>query len=191
MTLHTVAVGRPPASAPVGPPAPPDRRPSAAPRRRAPGDPTEGPDLDLLRRLAARGNGRAFVAADLGRSSAIFEAIDALETSPIQGTIRTVYRERFAPWVLRRARRWWRSTSLLRWAGSGGSLELPLEEGRRVARDLRRTGSGCWPPCLAVRRWRSWVARGASRRGSSGGRWAWGATPVDGSLGLVVAPRCC
>ena len=83
VTLHTVAVGRPPGPA-VGPP--------------APADPTAGPDLDLLRRLAERGNGRAFVAADLDALDEIFAAIDALETSPIQGTIRTVYRERFAPW---------------------------------------------------------------------------------------------
>ena len=97
VTLHTVAVGRP-AKAPAQPPAK-----GELPQVPAPVDPapeSEGPDLDLLKLLADRGNGRAFVAADLQALDRIFEAIDALETSPIEGTIRTVYRERFAPWVL-------------------------------------------------------------------------------------------
>lgn len=93
VTLHTVAVGRPPAPAPG-----PAGAPEVGPDRVAPPG-TEGPDLDLLRRLADRGQGRAFVAADLAALAGIFEAIDALETSPIQGTIQTVYRERFVPWV--------------------------------------------------------------------------------------------
>ena len=113
VTLHTVAIGRPappdpgPAPAPtprllVGPPAPArdvaQTPPAAAPVSPAlpPGD---GPDLALLGTLAERGNGRAFVAADADALDAIFEAIDALETVPIQGTIRTVYRERFVPFV--------------------------------------------------------------------------------------------
>ena len=92
--LHTIAVGRPAGTSPSDPSKPPPDRPVEPPT-----GPTDGPDLDLLRRLAERGNGQAFVAADLATLGAIFEAIDALETSPIQGTIRTVYRERFAPWV--------------------------------------------------------------------------------------------
>jgi len=108
VTLHTVAVGRP-AKAPPTPPDPEAPPSTDPPPKVDPAKPTppndasldaEGPDLDLLKRLADRGNGRAFVAADLEALDGIFEAIDALETSPIEGTIRTVYRERFAPWVL-------------------------------------------------------------------------------------------
>jgi len=96
VTLHTVAVGRPP----VIPPPDPTKTPPDPPVGPPPPPPiADGPDLDLLKRLADRGNGQAFVATDLAALAAIFEAIDALETSPIQGTIRTVYRERFAPWV--------------------------------------------------------------------------------------------
>ena len=98
ITLHTIAIGRPPdpvppaanSPAPVDPPQPP---PAASQ------PPSDGPDLALLRTLADRGNGRAFVATDSGSLAAIFDAIDTLETSLIQGTIQTVYRERFAPWV--------------------------------------------------------------------------------------------
>jgi len=108
VTLHTVAVGRPskPPSSPQPPEATVPTDPAAkggSPKSEIPVDPppeVEGPDLDLLRALADRGNGQAFVAADLEALDRIFEAIDALETSPIEGTIRTVYRERFAPWVL-------------------------------------------------------------------------------------------
>ena len=106
VTLHTVAVGRsptPPDPSP-GPPVPSSSRPDdPRPPPERPADPppssSDGPDLDLLRRLAARGRGQAFVAADLAALDAIFAAIDALETSPIQGTIQTIYRERFAPWA--------------------------------------------------------------------------------------------
>lgn len=110
VTLHTVAVGRP-AKAPTQPPAgavPADpsskggspQPPVPVPVPVEPSPDSEGPDLDLLRLLADRGNGQAFVAADLEALDRIFEAINALETSPIEGTIRTVYRERFAPWVV-------------------------------------------------------------------------------------------
>ena len=98
ITLHTVAIGRPTdpvrlaidPPAPVGPPSP---TPTVV------GSSADGPDLELLRILADRGHGRAFVAIDTSSLDAIFGEIDALETSPIQGTIQTVYRERFAPWV--------------------------------------------------------------------------------------------
>ena len=98
ITLHTVAIGRPPdpvrsATDPAEPVGPPSPIPPADP---SPGD---GPDLALLRTLADRGGGRAFVATDSRSLEAIFDAIDTLETSLIQGTIQTVYRERFAPWV--------------------------------------------------------------------------------------------
>ena len=106
VTLHTVAVGRPPGpkvdSAPVAPPVKPGKPGDspAEPPKAVPSPEGDGPDLDLLAKLAERGNGKAFVATDLAALGAIFEAIDALETSPIQGTIRTVYHERFVPWVV-------------------------------------------------------------------------------------------
>lgn len=100
VTLHTVAIGRPePARPPARPGEPAPIAPPPVPPAPAPVPSGEGPDLDLLRRLAERGNGRAFVATDLEALADIFAAIDALETSPVQGTIQTVYADRFAPWV--------------------------------------------------------------------------------------------
>ena len=98
ITLHTVAIGRPadpvqPAVTPAATVGPPSPTPAADP------PPSDGPDLAMLQTLADRGNGRAFVATDSRSLEAIFGEIDALETSSIQGTIQTVYRERFAPWV--------------------------------------------------------------------------------------------
>ena len=87
VTLHTIAVGRPsglkletPATAPAM-------------------SDDEGPDLALLARLAEVGRGRAFVAADAGALDRVFREIDALEKSPVAGMIRTLYRERYAPWA--------------------------------------------------------------------------------------------
>jgi Ca-activated chloride channel homolog len=57
------------------------------------------PDFALLERLAQIGGGRAFVAADARGLDEVFRTIDALEKSPVRGTIQTRYRERFAPWV--------------------------------------------------------------------------------------------
>jgi Ca-activated chloride channel family protein len=51
----------------------------------------EGPDLELLRRIAEVGGGRAFVARDGSELAGVFAAIDALEKDPIEGTIRTRY----------------------------------------------------------------------------------------------------
>jgi Ca-activated chloride channel homolog len=59
----------------------------------------EGPDLELLARLARLGGGRAFVASDVGALTQVFAAIDALERSPVRGEIHTRYREWYAPWV--------------------------------------------------------------------------------------------
>lgn len=81
VTLHAIAVGRP--TAEVG--------------KAEPGD--GGPDLALLREMAQIGGGRAFEAADAGALGRVFEQIDALEKSPVAGTIRTVYRECYAPWA--------------------------------------------------------------------------------------------
>jgi Ca-activated chloride channel family protein len=79
VTLHAIAVGRP-----------------AAEDGKA--DPADaGPDRALLRLMAEIGGGRAFEAADAGSLGRVFEEIDALEKSPVAGTIRTVYREEYAP----------------------------------------------------------------------------------------------
>lgn len=84
VTLHTIAVGR-----------------SSEPKQDGPAsdEETEGPDVAWLARLATAGGGRAFVAADSGSLDRVFREIDALEPSPVSGTVRALYRERFAPWV--------------------------------------------------------------------------------------------
>ena len=89
VVLHTIAIGRPdPPPALVEPTTGMslDFRPT-------------GPDLEGLAILAEHGGGRAFLAVDARDLDRVFQAIDALETSPIRGTIRTRYRELFAPWV--------------------------------------------------------------------------------------------
>ncbi len=87
--LHTIAIGRP-----AEPPTP---KPGAT------AGPTEaiasGPDVELLRRIAEVGGGRSFVAADADMLGHVFDEIDDLERSPVSGTIRTIYRERYAPWA--------------------------------------------------------------------------------------------
>ena len=64
-----------------------------------PPDGPDGPDLDLLARIADAGGGRAFVATDAKALEDVFALIDALEKSPVVGTVRTLYRERYAPWA--------------------------------------------------------------------------------------------
>jgi Ca-activated chloride channel homolog len=49
--------------------------------------------------MAERGGGRAFEAADEDALAHVFATIDALEKSPVEGTVRTRYDERYAPWV--------------------------------------------------------------------------------------------
>ena len=99
VTLHTVAIGRSPRSSVQEPGH--HNRPTEITAGPPPVHPPDdaGPDIALLRQLAERGQGRAFVATDADALDAIFEAINSLETSPIEGTIQTVYRECFAPWV--------------------------------------------------------------------------------------------
>lgn len=53
----------------------------------------DGADLELLRRMAVAGGGRAFRADRAADLPATFRAIDELETSPLQGTIRVRYRD--------------------------------------------------------------------------------------------------
>lgn len=57
----------------------------------------EGPDLQLLERLAAAGGGRAFVATDAPALARVFATIDALEKSPVRGEVRMRYREWYGP----------------------------------------------------------------------------------------------
>lgn len=89
ITLHTIAVGR--AGGVVHDVEPTSKLPIASE--------VGGPDFALLRRLADLGGGRAFVAADARALDDVFAAIDALEASPIQGTVRVRYREEYAPWA--------------------------------------------------------------------------------------------
>ena len=84
VTLHTIAIGRPTPPAKAGANSE---------------DASGGPDLDLLRRLADVGGGRAFVAADAARLDRVFREIDALEKSPVQGYVRIRYHEAYAPWA--------------------------------------------------------------------------------------------
>jgi Ca-activated chloride channel family protein len=60
----------------------------------------EGPDRELLARIARAGDGRALAATDARMLDDVFATIDQLETSAVRGTIQTRYHERFAPWVL-------------------------------------------------------------------------------------------
>jgi Ca-activated chloride channel family protein len=84
--LYTIAIGRPPD------PKAPATSPSA--------DQTEGPDLALLAKLAEIGQGRSFVASDAEALAGVLREIDALEKSPVVGTVRTIYREEYAPWAV-------------------------------------------------------------------------------------------
>lgn len=58
-----------------------------------------GPDLEQLARIAQAGGGQAFQATNALMLDEVFGTIDRLEKSPVRGTIRTRYRELFAPWV--------------------------------------------------------------------------------------------
>lgn len=85
VVVHTVAIGKP------TPPPSPDAPPTPAE--------ADGPDLALLARIAEAGGGRSFAAADAGALADVLRVIDALETSPVSGTVHTLYDERFAPWA--------------------------------------------------------------------------------------------
>jgi Ca-activated chloride channel homolog len=96
VTLHTIAIGRPPEPKAGSDPKSKTTRPVDS----ASDESTEGPDLALLGRMAESGGGKAFVAADADGLGRIFQEIDALEKSPVVGTVRTIYRERYAPWAM-------------------------------------------------------------------------------------------
>jgi Ca-activated chloride channel family protein len=90
ITLHTIAIGR--TGGIIREPEPVTKLNLVAQ-----GD---APDFALLERLAKIGGGRAFVAANASELDRVFRTIDALEKSPVQGEIRTRYREEYRPWVL-------------------------------------------------------------------------------------------
>jgi Ca-activated chloride channel family protein len=89
VTLHTIAIGRPGSMV----------REAEPLTRLDLVQEVEGPDFALLERLAQIGRGRAFVAADVRELERVFQTIDELEKSPVQGQVRTRYREEYAPWV--------------------------------------------------------------------------------------------
>lgn len=90
ITLHTIAIGQPEGI--VREPEPITKLDLIAQ--------VEAPDYVLLKRLAKIGGGRAFVAANANELDRVFRTIDALEKSPVQGEIRTRYREEYRPWVI-------------------------------------------------------------------------------------------
>jgi Ca-activated chloride channel family protein len=93
--LYTIAIGRPPEPKPKPGES---SKPEAAPKPAL--DPElEGPDVALLASLAEEGGGRAFVATDADALERIFREIDVLEKSPVAGSVRTLYREEYAPWA--------------------------------------------------------------------------------------------
>lgn len=89
VTLHTIAIGR--AGGIVR-----EVEPITGLNLTAQG---EAPDFALLERLAQIGGGRSFAAADAADLARVFQTIDALEKSPVQGEIKTRYRERYPPLV--------------------------------------------------------------------------------------------
>jgi Ca-activated chloride channel family protein len=89
VTLHTIAIGRV-APAPRG--IDPERQPT-------PDAQVQGPNLELLERLAKLGGGRSFAAPDADALDQVFRSIDALEKSPVRGQTRTRYDEHYAVWA--------------------------------------------------------------------------------------------
>jgi Ca-activated chloride channel family protein len=89
VTLHTIAIGR--AGGSLQGIDPGVKRPATTD--------AEGPNLELLDRLAQLTGGRTFVATDADALDRVFRTIDALEKSPIRGQILTRYDEHYAPWA--------------------------------------------------------------------------------------------
>jgi Ca-activated chloride channel family protein len=98
VTLHTIAIGRPAKKEVKNEQNEKTEKPATPRTPDAEADP-EGPDLALLTRLAELGGGQAFVASDADALEQVFEQIDSLEKSPVAGTVRTLYRETYAPWA--------------------------------------------------------------------------------------------
>ena len=85
--LYTIAIGRP-----LG------TKPEEAPKAEFKSE-SDGPDVALLARLAEAGGGHPFIATDADSLEGVFREIDVLEKSPVAGTVRTLYREEYAPWA--------------------------------------------------------------------------------------------
>jgi Ca-activated chloride channel family protein len=83
VTLYTIGLGRPGRIA---------RRLEPVTGLELAGE-VEGPDLVLLQEMADLGGGRMFVADDAAGLAAVLREVDALERSPVQGTIHTRYRD--------------------------------------------------------------------------------------------------
>jgi Ca-activated chloride channel family protein len=60
----------------------------------------DGPDLQLLSRVAEAGGGRSFHAERPEDLDAIFQEIDRLEKSPVAGVVWTRYHEWYTPWLI-------------------------------------------------------------------------------------------
>jgi Ca-activated chloride channel family protein len=88
VTLHTIAIGR---EGGVVHGVDAAGRPTISER--------EGPNVDLLDRLAEITGGRSFRATDADALADVFRTIDALEKSQIRDEVRTRYDEQFAPWA--------------------------------------------------------------------------------------------
>jgi Ca-activated chloride channel family protein len=89
VTMHTIAIGR------VGP-----ALRGMDPGVKLPAVPqVDGPNLELLERLAQLTGGRSFAATDADGLERIFATIDSLEKSPVRGQILTRYDEHYAPWA--------------------------------------------------------------------------------------------
>jgi Ca-activated chloride channel homolog len=90
VTMHTIAIGR------VG-----GGLRGIDPGLKLPATPeVEGPNLELLDRLAQLTGGRAFVATDADALEKVFQTIDSLEKSPVRGQILTRYDEHYTPWAV-------------------------------------------------------------------------------------------
>lgn len=90
VTLHTIAIGQPGGIV---------RQPETITQLDLIAE-VDAPDYPMLERLAKIGGGRAFKAANANELDRVFRRIDTLEKSPVQGEIRTRYREEFRPWVV-------------------------------------------------------------------------------------------
>lgn len=89
VTVHTIAIGQ--ASGVVQHPEQETNLPITTE--------VAGPDLEQLAKIARAGGGLSFQATDAHMLDEVFGTIDRLEKSPVEGMIRTRYRELFAPWV--------------------------------------------------------------------------------------------
>jgi Ca-activated chloride channel family protein len=89
VVIHTIAIGQPGGIVRTADPA--TRLPVITE--------TEGPNLELLQRLAEITGGRSFVATTADALDEVFRTISALEKSLVKSEILTRYDEHFAPWA--------------------------------------------------------------------------------------------